>query len=177
MPCRESPATSSVRGCRDARRRLLRRVPARARRVNPPVQQPVARRTRLLGAARQLDAVRQLGTDRGSAVAEWTLVAALLTLLLLAVLQVSFAMHVRTTLVDAAAEGARAAGLSGASNTDGRIRTSELIHTALSDQYADHIEVTRTDRIVTVTVRSPLPLLGLVGIPNGIEVSAHAPVE
>lgn len=171
MPCRESPATFNVRVGWDARRRLLRRVPARARRVNPPVQQPVAWRTRLRGAA------RQLGTDRGAAVAEWTLVAALLTLLLLAVLQVSFAMHVRTTLVDAAAEGARAAGLSGASNTDGRIRTSELIHTALSDQYADHIEVTRTDHIVTVTVRSPLPLLGLVGIPNGIEVSAHAPVE
>lgn len=146
-------------------------MPARTRRAKPPAQQPVARRTPLPGAT------RLLGTERGSAVAEWTLVAALLTLLLLAVLQVSFAMHVRTTLVDAAAEGARAAGLSGASNADGRIRTSELIHTALSDQYADHIEVTRTDHIVTVTVRSPLPLLGLVGIPNGIEVSAHAPVE
>ncbi|WP_311476898.1 TadE/TadG family type IV pilus assembly protein [uncultured Gulosibacter sp.] len=108
---------------------------------------------------------------------EWTLVAALLTLLLLAVLQVSFALHVRTTLIDAAAEGARAAGLSGASNADGHIRTRELISAALNDQYSDDIEVTRTDRIITVTVRSPMPLLGLVGIPEGIEVSAHAPVE
>lgn len=101
----------------------------------------------------------------------------MLTLLVLAVLQVSFALHVRTTLIDAAAEGARAAGLSGASDTDGKLRTRELISAALSDHYADHIDITRTDHIVTVTVRSPLPLIGLVGIPNGIEVSAHAPVE
>ncbi|MDQ2661335.1 MAG: pilus assembly protein, partial [Actinomycetota bacterium] len=45
--------------------------------------------------------------ERGSAVAEFTLVGILLTVLALAVVQLALALHVRNTMLDAAAEGAR----------------------------------------------------------------------
>ena len=44
--------------------------------------------------------------ERGSAVAEFVLVSALVLALFLGVVQVALAQHVRTLLVDAAAEGA-----------------------------------------------------------------------
>lgn len=122
-------------------------------------------------------ASRAASDEEGAATVEWTLVAALLTLLFLSVLQIGFAMHVRTVLVDAAAEGARAAGLHGATADDGARRTAELIALALADDYADDVRVHRGERIVEVSVRAPLPLIGLVGFPDGIEVRAHAPVE
>lgn len=108
---------------------------------------------------------------------EWTLVTALLTLVFLSVLQVGFAMHIRTTLIDAAAEGARYAGLEGATAADGQLRTEQLIATAISDEYAQDIRVERGDTLVAVTVRAPMPVIGLIGFPNGVEVTAHAPVE
>lgn len=119
----------------------------------------------------------QLRRDDGAATVEWTLVAALLTLLFLSVLQLGFGMHVRTTLIDAAAEGARAAGLEGATPDEGIDRTADLIAAALSPDYADDIGITVGPEVVTVTVRAPLPLLGLVGLPDSLEVTAHAPVE
>lgn len=119
----------------------------------------------------------RIASDRGSATVEWTLVAALLSLLFLAVLQVAFALHIRTTLIDAAAEGARAAGLYGASAGSGAERTRELITAAIASNYAESITVERGTELVTVTVRAPLPLLGVIGPAEGIEVQAHAPVE
>ncbi|SJM57269.1 TadE/TadG family type IV pilus assembly protein [Gulosibacter sp. 10] len=115
--------------------------------------------------------------ERGSATLEWALVAGLLTLLFLTVLQIGFALHIRATLIDAAGEGARAAGLDGAVEADGLLRTEALISAAVSPQYAEDIRVDRGDAIVTVTVRAPLPLIGLLGFPEGVEVAAHAPVE
>lgn len=119
----------------------------------------------------------RLAEERGSATVEWTLVAGLLTLVFLSVLQVGFAMHIRTTLIDAAAEGARQAGLEGATAMDGYLRTEQLIATAVSSEYADDITVERGETLVTITVRAPLPLIGLIGFPEGVEVTAHAPVE
>ena len=122
-------------------------------------------------------ASRATSSDEGAAAVEWTLVAALLTLLFLTVLQIGFGLHVRSVLIDAAAEGARTAGLAGASAADGAQRTGELIGLALNADYAADIRVDRGERAVEVTVRAPLPLIGLIGLPDAIEVSAHAPVE
>ena len=119
----------------------------------------------------------RLASDQGAATVEWTLVSALLTLLFLAVLQLGFALHVRVTLLDAAAEGARTAGLYGASAIDGHARTEQLIALALADDYANDINVERSATLATVTVRAPLPVIGIWGFPEGIEVTAHAPVE
>lgn len=159
-----------------ARRRCGRRVAART----PDTAgegDPVLTRHAPGGTQHAAGAGGDPGAERGSATAEWVLVAALLTLVLMSVLQVGFALHVRTTLIDAAAEGARAAALHGADPIDGIDRTRTLIAAALDPHYADRIDVAVDGEQIIVTVTAPLPMLGLVGIPGGVEVSAHAPRE
>lgn len=119
--------------------------------------------------------------DRGSAVVEFVLVSALLTLLTLSIVQLGLALHVRNTVLDAAAEGARFASLADTSLDDGAARTRDLITTALSGAYAADVSANSTShlgyRSVVITVRTALPLFGLIGIDDGLEVSAHAPYE
>lgn len=113
--------------------------------------------------------------------AEFSLVAVLLTALTLAVVQLALALHVRNTVLDAAAEGARYAALAGSSTDAGASRTRELIGSALSADFADDVAATTTVRggvpVVEVTVRTPLPLIGLFGPARSLEVSGHAAVE
>jgi Flp pilus assembly protein TadG len=119
--------------------------------------------------------------ERGSAPAEFVMVSALLTVLTLAVIQLGLALLVRNTLIDAAAEGAHVAALADNTLADGRERTSELIGTAIGDDYAGEVSARygtyRGMPAVTVTVHAPLPLIGLFGPERGVEVTGHAPVE
>ena len=109
------------------------------------------------------------------------MVGALLTIMTLSVLQLGLALHVRNTVLDAAAEGARFAALADNSLEDGAARTRDLIVTALGPGYAADVTATAERYLehpaVTVTVRAPLPLLGLVGLDGGLEVSGHAAKE
>ncbi|MBX3098257.1 MAG: pilus assembly protein [Salinibacterium sp.] len=118
--------------------------------------------------------------DRGSAVAEFVMVSALLTVLTLAVLQLGLALLVRNTLVDAAAEGARFGALADNSRRDGVDRAVDLIATALGPDYAGDVSASTGSYLgqpaIIVTVRAPLPLVGLIG-PSALEVSGHAAVE
>lgn len=119
--------------------------------------------------------------ERGSAVAEFTLVGILLTVLALAVVQLALALHVRNTVLDAAAEGARYAALAGSSVGEGISRTEDLIGTAISSEYAQDVTATQTSiggvPAIEVTVRAALPVVGLLGPPRGMEVSGHAAIE
>lgn len=125
--------------------------------------------------------LRALSGERGAAVPEFVLVAALLTVVALSVIQLGLALHVRNTAVDAAAEGARYAALAGASLEDGAERTRDLLATALGPGYARDVSADYTDHLghpaTVVTVRAPLPLLGLFGVDDALEVSGHAAVE
>ena len=125
--------------------------------------------------------MRQWRSDAGSATVEFVLVGTLLTLLALSVLQIALAAHVRSTLIDAAAEGARQAALADSSLAAGVERSRDLITTALGPGYARAIEATTSEGegypIVVVTVRAPLPLLGLAGLDEGLEVSGRAAIE
>ena len=109
------------------------------------------------------------------------MVGALLTVLTLSVLQLGFALHVRNTLVDAAAEGARYGALADADVAEGAERTRDLITVALDVSYAQdvsaRVESFRGVPATTITVRAPLPLLGLIGIDDVLEVVGHAPRE
>ncbi|PJJ78846.1 TadE-like protein [Salinibacterium amurskyense] len=132
--------------------------------------------------ARWRQRVRRLHADQsGSAVVEFVLVSALLTVLTLSVIQLALALHIRNTVLDAAAEGARYASLADTSLGDGVTRTRDLISTALSPGYASDVSAATTTHLgqpaVIITVNTPLPLIGLVGIENGLEVSAHAAIE
>ena len=114
---------------------------------------------------------------RGSAAVDFVLVSALLTLMFAAVLQLALALHVRTTLVDAAGEGARYGALVGRDGADAEARTEQLIASALSDRLAGDVSATVEQlegvTTVVVTVRAPLPVLGLVG-PRSLEATGHA---
>ena len=109
------------------------------------------------------------------------MVGVLLTVLALAVVQLALALHVRNTLLDAAAEGARHAALAGSSSSEGVARTRDLIATAISSDYADDVTASTTSiggvPAVEVTVRATLPVIGLLGFQRGMEVSGHAPLE
>jgi Flp pilus assembly protein TadG len=120
-------------------------------------------------------------SDEGSAVAEFVLVGALLTVLTLTVIQLGLALLIRNSLVDAAAEGARFGALADNSTAEGIARAEDLIETALGAGYARDVSSSLGSYLghpaVVVTVRAPLPLFGLVGIEDGLEVSGHAAIE
>ncbi len=119
--------------------------------------------------------------DRGSAVVDFALVGALLVLVVLAVLQVAVAVHVRSTVVAAATEGARAAAVADGRLSDGVRRTRELVTASLPASYGGDVTAWYEDdaglRTVAVQVRAPLPVLGLLGPDGDLTVVGHAVVE
>jgi Flp pilus assembly protein TadG len=119
--------------------------------------------------------------ERGSSTVEFVLVGALLTALTLAVLQLGFAVYVRNVVHDAAVEGAHYAALADTTLAEGAARTQQVIGRAVGATYAGDVEVGESAALgypsVVVQVRATLPVIGLIGIPYGMEVEAHAPVE
>jgi Flp pilus assembly protein TadG len=119
--------------------------------------------------------------ESGSAVAEFVMVVSLLTGLTLSVLQLGLALHIRNTVLDAAAEGARFAALADNGLAEGAERTRYLITTAIGPAYATNVQAgfgTYAGHASTqVTVIAPLPLVGLIGPGAGLEVVGHAAVE
>ncbi|MET2012372.1 TadE/TadG family type IV pilus assembly protein [Microbacterium chocolatum] len=112
---------------------------------------------------------------------EFVLVGLLLTALTLGVLQFGLAVYVRNVVHDAAVEGAFHAALADVETSEGVQRTRQVIVRTIGAEYAEDVVV--AERLVagaptvTVRVRTPLPVLGLWGIPGTWEVSADAPVE
>lgn len=124
---------------------------------------------------------RLLAEDRGSAPIEFVLVGVLLTFLALAVLQLALALHVRNTVLDAAAEGARFGALADNEPQDAVTRTAELIVTGVGPEYAHDIEAHEASWMgapaVVVTVHTTLPVVGLLGPDRALEVEGHAARE
>ena len=122
----------------------------------------------------------RLREDRGSAVVEFALVTPLLLLVALAVLQVILALHVRSTLTAAAAEGARAGALAGAGLAIAESRTRDVLGDALGGDAAQDVVASRTRlegvEVVRVLITARLPLLGTLG-PTALTVEGHAIAE
>jgi Flp pilus assembly protein TadG len=125
--------------------------------------------------------VSALADDRGSSPVEFVLVGTLLTLLTLGVLQFGLTVYVRNVVHDAAVEGAHHAALADTSLADGVERTREIVSRTVGAGYAAEIGVDETTALghpaVRIDVRATLPLVGLLGVPRLMEVTAHAPVE
>ena len=105
--------------------------------------------------------------ERGSEVVSTVLVQGLVVVLILLLVQVAFASHVRTMSVSAASEGARRGGLLGGDEEEAVARTSELLDSLVGASRDREIEVERepdgdTD-VLVVTVRTRLPLVGGLG--------------
>jgi Flp pilus assembly protein TadG len=119
--------------------------------------------------------------ERGSSPVEFVLVGSLLTVLTLAVLQLGLAIYVRNVVHDAAVEGAHYAALADTTLAEGTARTREIVSRTVGGGYAGHVTVRETSVLghptVEVTVVTTLPLVGLLGAPRSLEVTAHAPVE
>lgn len=118
------------------------------------------------------------GTDRGSAVVEYVMVAGLVAMIFAATLQLALALHVRNTLIDAAAAGARYGTLADRSPEDGVERTRRIVTGALGPRYAQDVVATTAAvgelRTLEITVVSPLPVVALFGPPDSLEVRGHA---
>lgn len=119
--------------------------------------------------------------ERGSAPVEFVLVGTLLTVLTLAVLQLALAVYVRNVVHDAAVEGAYYAALADTSLDEGRARTQEMISRAVGPGFAEDVAIGESEDLgyptVRVRVRATLPVIGLLGVPQAMEVEADAPVE
>lgn len=120
-------------------------------------------------------------SERGSAPVEFILVGALLTALTLAVLQLGLAMYVRGVVQDAAVEGAHHAALADVPVADGARLARDSVEAAIGSGHVGsaHAEVGERAGVpsATVTLQATLPLAGLLGVPRGMEVTAHAPLE
>lgn len=119
--------------------------------------------------------------ERGSAVVDFVLVGGLLTMFFLAIIQLTLVLHVRNTLIDAAASGARYGTLADRGAADAEERTRTLIVTALNPGFAGQVSTSEVTvqglRTLEVTVRAPMPVIGLIGPRDMLEVKGHAAVQ
>ena len=125
---------------------------------------------------------RRLRSERGSAVVEFPLIAALIVLIGLATIQAAIIVHVRNTLVSCAAEGARYGAREGSSPEQGAARARDLISSALSERYARGVTArvdTTSDgvEVVVVDVVAPVPVVGPLGPGEGFDVTGRAFLE
>ena len=116
--------------------------------------------------------------EQGSAVVDFVLVGALLTMFFVSIVQLTLILHVRNTLIDAAASGARYGALADRTSADASARARTLIAAALNPDFAQDIESSEVTvggvRTIEVTVRAPLPVIGLLGPSGTLEVKGHA---
>ncbi|WP_253904340.1 TadE/TadG family type IV pilus assembly protein [Arthrobacter sp. Br18] len=116
--------------------------------------------------------------EDGSAVVDFALIGGLLTVIFLAIVQLTLVLHVRNTLVDAASSGARFGTLADRTAGDAEVRTASLISLTLGERFSEDISVGQSDvggvATLEITVRAPLPVLGLIGPAGFLEVRGHA---
>ncbi|MGB3593639.1 MAG: TadE family protein, partial [Ornithinimicrobium sp.] len=102
--------------------------------------------------------------ERGSAVAEFAMVAALVSLLFASVLQLGYALHVHNTATAHVIEGAREGARLGNSPEQGAARARELLASTLPGRYGTSVQARRTMAGgvagVEVSATLPVPLLG-----------------
>ncbi|WP_449373465.1 TadE/TadG family type IV pilus assembly protein [Arthrobacter psychrolactophilus] len=114
----------------------------------------------------------------GSAVVDFVLVGALVTLIFVALIQLALALHVRNTVADAASSAARYGALGDRTAGDARERATSLVSSALGVDFIQDVSVTVETRdglqILSVSITTPLPVLGLFGPARSLEMTGHA---
>ena len=116
--------------------------------------------------------------ESGSAVVDFVMVGALVIVVFVALLQVALGVYARNVLTAAAGDGARRAALVGGTEAAARRRVQPLSAAALRRGYVDTVTVSRVPSgdltIVQVTVKAPLPVLGLLGPGGTLTVTGRA---
>lgn len=115
--------------------------------------------------------------EQGSAPVEFVMVAGLLVAVVLAAFQVCIAGLYRTVVTDAVSSASAYAALADVPDDAGVARARDLIESTLGPQISDHatIEmVAPAQGIVGVRARVALPVIGLWGVPGGLDVTGRA---
>ncbi|WP_010147781.1 TadE/TadG family type IV pilus assembly protein [Serinicoccus profundi] len=119
--------------------------------------------------------------ERGAAAAEFAMLAGLVSILMLAVMQLAFGLHLHNTATAHVVEGARAGARADATPEDGARRAQELISRSLSGGGGLSVSSRRTVvdgvAVVEVTATMPLPIVGPLGPGESMTVVGHAYAE
>lgn len=114
----------------------------------------------------------------GSAVVDFVLVGALVTVIFMSLIQLALAQHVRNTVADAASSAARYGALGDRTAADAQERARLLVASALGPGYAQDVQAAVESRdglnVLTVSISAPLPLIGLFGPAHTLEMTGHA---
>jgi Flp pilus assembly protein TadG len=125
--------------------------------------------------------MRPARDERGAATADFAMVSVLVVVVFLAVLQIGLALHARNLLISCASEGARMGARADAVPGQGVARTQALISASLSARYARSVTSRETAvagvRVVEVRVVAPIPVLGLLGPDDRLDVVGRAFLE
>ncbi len=119
--------------------------------------------------------------ERGAAIADFAMVSVLVLVLFLLVFQLGLTLHARNTLISCASEGARLGARADAAAGQGIARTQALISESLSPRYARRVTMRETSvegvRVVEVRVVAPIPVIGLLGPDDRLDVVGRAFTE
>jgi Flp pilus assembly pilin Flp len=119
--------------------------------------------------------------ERGAAIADFAMVAGLVTLVFVAVFQVGLTMHIRNTLISCASEGARLGARADTAPEEGAARARQLITRSISATFAQDVsasvETVDGVEVVAVHVRAPLPVIGPFGPDGRLDVVGRAYLE
>lgn len=119
--------------------------------------------------------------ERGAATSEFALLAGLVTVILLAALQLGFALHVRNTATANVIEGARHGARADLGPADGAQRARELLESSLSGARGVSVTAHRTDAsgiaVVEVEATMNLPVVGPFGPGGKMRVVGQAFAE
>lgn len=109
------------------------------------------------------------------------MVSTLVLVLFLALVQLGLALHTRNTLISCASEGARLGARADAVPGQAVSRTEALIRESLSPRYARRVTtregVVGGVRVVEVHVVAPIPVIGLLGPDDRLDVVGRAFLE
>lgn len=117
-------------------------------------------------------------SERGSAVADFTLVAVVLIPLFFAIFQLALIWHVKNTLTSAASEGARYGAAYDHTAADGAARTAASVDSSFGSDFDASVQAGMADLdghpVVHVDVKARVPVLAFWGPTLEVEASGHA---
>ena len=120
------------------------------------------------------------GDESGSEVVSNVLLQGLVLFIVLAMLQIGFALHMRNMAISAAGEGARRGGLLGGDEAEAIARTDEILSSLVGASRDARISASRSQgpdgQVLTVEVRTALPILVNLG-PQWLHVRGTSIVE
>ncbi|WP_146339324.1 TadE/TadG family type IV pilus assembly protein [Nesterenkonia sp. NBAIMH1] len=120
----------------------------------------------------------RLRDEEGSAPVEFTMMASLVVIVVLAVVHLGLALHVRNTMIDAASTGARFGALADRTPEDGAERARDLLGSSVASQFVHGVTseslLTPQGEILRVRVAVEVPLISWAVDAEEWEVVASA---